>query len=259
MSSEAQINANRQNASHSTGPRTPEGKAASSRNGFTHGLFTKHFVILPGENAEEFAALHENYDCEFLPATPAERHYVREITESQWRLARVGRWETNYLTGCGDNPDVNVLLKWDRLTNSARRAYRNAIRDINELRDKRGYTAISPDPRIEEPGIYRHLLPWPKPAAPEVCRTEPNSEPQTAPEPAPEAAPETAELKNCRTEPNSEPETAPEATPEPAPEAPEPENGRNEPPVIRVPYALAEELKELIRFQPASTPAAATK
>ena len=234
MSSEAQINANRQNATRSTGPRTPEGKAISARNGVTHGLHSKHFVLLPGENAEEFAALHENYDREFLPATPAERHHVREITESHWCLARVGRFETNYLTGC-DSPDINVLLKWDRLTNSARRAYRNAIRDINELRDKRGNLAISPDPRIDLP-------PWPKPVAPEICRTEPTSAPETAPTSAgtapnpqicehelpvaPESALPSAATKKCRTEPNFTPEPVP-ASPG---TVPNPQICENEPP-----------------------------
>src|SRR5579862_8004792 len=37
MATAAQIAANRANARRSTGPRTPEGKAASSRNALTHG------------------------------------------------------------------------------------------------------------------------------------------------------------------------------------------------------------------------------
>jgi hypothetical protein len=37
MSTEAQINANRLNAQKSTGPRTPEGKAASSLNALKSG------------------------------------------------------------------------------------------------------------------------------------------------------------------------------------------------------------------------------
>ena len=38
MATEAQIAANRQNALKSTGPSSPEGKAASSQNRLTHGL-----------------------------------------------------------------------------------------------------------------------------------------------------------------------------------------------------------------------------
>ena len=45
MATQAQIDANRQNAQKSTGPRTAEGKAAASQNAFKHGLFVKKAVI----------------------------------------------------------------------------------------------------------------------------------------------------------------------------------------------------------------------
>ncbi len=38
MSTQAQILANRRNAQNSTGPRTPQGKAAVSQNAVKHGL-----------------------------------------------------------------------------------------------------------------------------------------------------------------------------------------------------------------------------
>ena len=41
---EAQLTANRENAQHSTGPRTIEGKKRASRNAFRHGL-TGQIVI----------------------------------------------------------------------------------------------------------------------------------------------------------------------------------------------------------------------
>ena len=46
MATEAQINANRRNAQKSTGPRSPEGKAATSRNALKHGLCAeKHLLV----------------------------------------------------------------------------------------------------------------------------------------------------------------------------------------------------------------------
>ena len=53
---EAQIEANRANAQHSTGPRTESGKSTSCLNNFRHG-FRSTFQVLPTENEEEFESL----------------------------------------------------------------------------------------------------------------------------------------------------------------------------------------------------------
>ena len=55
MASPAQVLANRQNSTHSTGPVTAEGKARSARNATRHGLTSKQIVI-PGQPAGEKAA-----------------------------------------------------------------------------------------------------------------------------------------------------------------------------------------------------------
>ena len=53
MATDAQIMANRINAQHSTGPKTPEGKERSKRNALTHGLTAS--VVIPGEVEGEVA------------------------------------------------------------------------------------------------------------------------------------------------------------------------------------------------------------
>jgi hypothetical protein len=53
MTSEAKIKANRENAKKSTGPRSPAGKAASSRNRLDHGLCAET-NFLPSEDPAEF-------------------------------------------------------------------------------------------------------------------------------------------------------------------------------------------------------------
>jgi len=50
MPTQNQIQANRRNAQHSTGPRTAEGKAASSMNALKSGIDARSSVI-PGEDA----------------------------------------------------------------------------------------------------------------------------------------------------------------------------------------------------------------
>jgi hypothetical protein len=47
MTSERQKAANQANALHSTGPKTPEGKAAIRFNAFRHGLLAQD-AVLPG-------------------------------------------------------------------------------------------------------------------------------------------------------------------------------------------------------------------
>jgi hypothetical protein len=88
MSTEAQINANRINGSKSRGPITPEGRLASSRNSLVHGLLSQ-VLILEGESAERFNALHEALIAEFQPETPTECGLVETMVVCRWRLMRV--------------------------------------------------------------------------------------------------------------------------------------------------------------------------
>ena len=84
---EAQINANRENAKKSTGPRTAEGKAASSRNRFLHGLRANKHILLD-EDPEEFLFLLNDLFDRFQPAGDGEEKLVLRIASDQWRLDR---------------------------------------------------------------------------------------------------------------------------------------------------------------------------
>ncbi len=59
--STARIAANRRNSLKSTGPRTAEGKAASRRNAFQHGLAGRGDILGPGESRELIAARAESF------------------------------------------------------------------------------------------------------------------------------------------------------------------------------------------------------
>jgi hypothetical protein len=84
---EAQINANRGNSQKSTGPRSDQGKAASSRNGLTHGLCANKHLILDEDSGEFLALLHDLSD-RFHPVGDGEEILVRRIAAGQWRLDR---------------------------------------------------------------------------------------------------------------------------------------------------------------------------
>jgi len=92
MAGEKKVEANRRNSLKSTGPRTPEGKAAVRLNATKHGLLSRE-AVLPGEDEAAFAALGEDLRAELQPAGELEGLLVERIAAAQWRLRRLGRVE----------------------------------------------------------------------------------------------------------------------------------------------------------------------
>jgi hypothetical protein len=92
MASEKQNRANRQNAQKSTGPKTPEGKAAVRLNAAKHGLLSKE-TLLPGEDEAALKELAERLRAELQPAGELEGLLVERIVAAHWRLRRLGRVE----------------------------------------------------------------------------------------------------------------------------------------------------------------------
>jgi hypothetical protein len=88
MATDSQTNANRANAQHSTGPKTPEGKQRSSLNATKFGL-TGRTVVLPHEDLEVYAAFLQEWTAELQPVGIKETEYVRSIVDCKWRLNRV--------------------------------------------------------------------------------------------------------------------------------------------------------------------------
>jgi hypothetical protein len=91
--SPAKLEANRHNATLSTGPTSPQGKAASSRNATTHGL-TARASILHGEDPEDYRAFVDDYLDYYRPANSIDHAIVVEYADLQWRLRRVPVVET---------------------------------------------------------------------------------------------------------------------------------------------------------------------
>jgi hypothetical protein len=91
--SEKQIIANRKNSENSTGPRTSSGKARSSMNAVTHGLFSKHLLI-EGEKADDYLALIEDLLITLHPVGGLEHTLVERIAVNMWRQKRLIQAET---------------------------------------------------------------------------------------------------------------------------------------------------------------------
>jgi hypothetical protein len=95
--SEKQLAANRQNALKSTGPKTPEGKAASRLNALKHGLLARETVINRDdhhEDAAEFESLSDQLREDLAPVGYLEELLVEQITIAYWRLRRAVRADT---------------------------------------------------------------------------------------------------------------------------------------------------------------------
>src|SRR4051794_16422397 len=92
VTSDKQARANRQNALKSTGPKTPEGKAATRLNALKHGLLSRE-TLLPGEDEEALRELGERLRDELQPVGELENLLVDRIIASYWRLSRLGRVE----------------------------------------------------------------------------------------------------------------------------------------------------------------------
>lgn len=94
MPTDKQIEANRRNAQLSTGPRTPEGCAASRLNAYKHGL-TGHLDVMTDEQKEARDAFIAEIADELHPLGSLERQLAHSIAETQWRINRVAVIENN--------------------------------------------------------------------------------------------------------------------------------------------------------------------
>jgi hypothetical protein len=87
MASFRQIEANRRNASLSTGPVTEEGKRRSRQNAVRHGL-TAETVIDALEDAEDYAAFEMAVTADYDAPSAVERELVLRLASLLWRLRR---------------------------------------------------------------------------------------------------------------------------------------------------------------------------
>jgi hypothetical protein len=87
MLSDAQHAANKSNAAFSTGPRTEPGKARSSRNALSFGLFTLNDFVRENE-AEHYTKICTSLWTELTPEGTVEELLTTELISSTWRLRR---------------------------------------------------------------------------------------------------------------------------------------------------------------------------
>jgi hypothetical protein len=108
--SEKKLNANRENAKKSTGPKTPRGKSYSRCNALKHGLFARpstEFVIM-GEDRARYKKLLEDLFEQHQPVGRAEELEVERILVCWWRLQRAWRYDNcaNQVSFYGDRKKI---------------------------------------------------------------------------------------------------------------------------------------------------------
>ena len=95
MATQSQIDANRRNAQKSTGPTTPEGRAAVRHNALKHGL-TAEILIPSMEDQPEFDRLCDAFETEYQPVGPTEESLLENLAAAKWRLSRARKAETGF-------------------------------------------------------------------------------------------------------------------------------------------------------------------
>ena len=150
MATPNQIAANRENSQKSTGPKTAEGKAASSLNRLSHG-FASHATIIPGENPEEFKALVTGLMSEHQPATDTEQILVEKMALNQWLSLRAFSLQGKVFlvqTFGGDKygipKDLGLLIRYQT---SAERAFHRAHTDLVKTQKERKKSEIGFEPQ----------------------------------------------------------------------------------------------------------------
>ena len=159
MATAAQQRANQENAQHSTGPRTAEGKQRSSQNALKHGLCALD-PLIPGEDPEAFQEHFCEIELDLKPASAIESNLVEQIADISWRLKRLSRIEAAVITAFydataeqplnqGNDTDqllgkalahhnrLDALNRLSRYEGQLSRRYHRALKEFRDIRKER--------------------------------------------------------------------------------------------------------------------------
>jgi hypothetical protein len=192
MATEAQMNANRENAKKSTGPRTPEGKNISSRNSLVHGMTSGKFLP-PDGDPEEYFQLLDQFRDRFKPFDEPEATLVERMVAAEFKMRSVRYMDagifhyelktnpmpqhfsederTNPLAWAFqcDSAGHNSFTKLIRYEGFLQRDFSRSLRDLFKMQDER---------RAREAEAVREAETKPQPPVP-----DPQPREQSSPEP----------------------------------------------------------------------------
>jgi hypothetical protein len=135
MTTTAQTTANRLNAVRSTGPKTPEGRAASATNALKHGLRANSAALLPSESHSEWEVLLTGLRNEWQPETVTEALLVERMAAAEWKRRRSEVFEVGglefagaterdgvrmaFVRDCNNGQTVSVVIRYRRAAEAA--------------------------------------------------------------------------------------------------------------------------------------------
>src|ERR1041385_6694271 len=180
MATVAQIAANRLNAQKSTGPRSVDGKLASSMNALKHGIDAAS-VLIPGEDPALYERIAADYRSQIDPEGVLEEYQVETLIDSDWQRRRLKRVHAGLYR--------QLLRRFCQQMAPRERAHKSPLAKIRRLRRERA--------RLEAEEIQLRLdapLPAPEGAFAAACekfreRNEPNSPSQPTSQPPAGQAP----------------------------------------------------------------------
>jgi hypothetical protein len=194
--SNARAEASRQNGAKSPGPRTEEGKARAAQNALKHGMRAQKYVVLPEEDADEFAGLEAALIAELAPMGALQMVLARRVAVAAWRLARADRIEADlfaerHIAGGGlglalirDGNGTRSFETLLRYRGAAMAEFWRALRTLKALQAEQAMEADraldahplevhSPEPHPMTPAARPPLVHRPQPDQPERAAEAP--------------------------------------------------------------------------------------
>jgi len=158
MPTQKQIEANRRNAQQSTGPRSEEGKRASSQNALRSGLDAESQFVT-GESREEFAQLQAEYYGQFPPTTAEQRYHLDKVIRNEWFLRRFFRVESHLweyhsmLAERGSGVELGeaftraspIFMRLHRRISHAEKSHKEALAELKRLQQAPQPTETKPE------------------------------------------------------------------------------------------------------------------
>jgi hypothetical protein len=137
MSTQAQINANRQNAKKSTGPKTAEGRATSAANSTRHGLTANPTTIFENNPHErsQYDALKAKILKQCLPEGELELQAFERYVFALFQVDRARQLEIDAQTRWSNEPNNETLFhQMERILKLGAAQERRADKALRELK-----------------------------------------------------------------------------------------------------------------------------